>query len=138
MKPVNQTKLHNPPESIGNCLEAVYASLLECSIDDIPIYHQSDYFEKYQRFFFEKKNWLLVDVSVRLGLVPNKSAGYHEMYGKSPRGDCYHAVVAFEGIMVHDPHPDKTGLKTVEGYIIFIPIGMGISPYLKKQPPTKE
>ena len=37
MKPVFQTRMHDPDKGIiGNCFRACIASILECGIDDIP------------------------------------------------------------------------------------------------------
>jgi hypothetical protein len=38
---------------------------------------------------------------------------YHVISGPGPRG-CHHSVVGLNGKMVHDPHPDRTGLEEAQ------------------------
>lgn len=110
MKPVFQTKKHNPPESYGNCYAACYASLLELDIEDVPPFELLPGFSKdddtsdvWQRVLF---SWLKAKglrISVHRhedGLIP---VGYAMMGGKSPRGDWGHMCVVLDGKIVHDP-----------------------------------
>jgi hypothetical protein len=47
---------------------------------------------------------------------------YYIVGGDSPRGTTGgHACVALNGKIVHDPHPDRTGLTSVEEYYVFAP-----------------
>lgn len=47
--------------------------------------------------------------------------------GPGPRG-CDHAVLYRDGSMLHDPHPSRAGLLSVEDVTILIPIDpMGIT-----------
>lgn len=120
MIPVDQTVLHDPPESVGNCCRAAIASVLEVDIDDIPAFEIP---------MFEDKDWwpLLRDWSRQQGLrilfvtrkrVTEKNVplpdGFTVASGPSPRfDDCLHSVVwegGLEGSVVHDPHPDRDGI----------------------------
>ncbi len=47
-------------------------------------------------------------------------SGYSILSGTSPRGDWLHAVVMQDGTIVHDPHPDKTGVTKWVDVTIFI------------------
>ena len=47
--------------------------------------------------------------------------GYYLVVGQSPRGDFKHIVVYENGKMVHDPHPDGTGLASIESTWLLVP-----------------
>ncbi len=97
MTPVLQTKFGLD----GNCLSACVASVFDLPIQAVPE--------------FSKQGWLLdLDRWFRLcGLrVYSLSAGRAELgiaIGPSPRG-LRHAAVWQAGQVLHDPHPDSTGL----------------------------
>ena len=47
--------------------------------------------------------------------------GYHLICGPSPRGGgMSHATVGRNGEIVHDPHPDGTGVVKVECFGLFV------------------
>jgi hypothetical protein len=128
MIPVDQTKFGMPA---GNCLAACVASILECPLADVP-----DLWEAEQA----GKNWLRVLnqwLADRYGLWyftadprrPDSGftawwspGGHYVMGGQSPRPECTagHACVAKDGNIVHDPHPSRAGLVTVEDYGFFL------------------
>lgn len=128
MIPVDQTTFSDPERGIrGGCLQACVASILELPLKDVPHFGQiaqdtnrGDYF-------------VIEDWCVEQGLWPVeftlKGGGfgapiYCILSGPSPRGivdksgiAIEHSVVAGAPIgraeickMVHDPHPDRTGL----------------------------
>jgi hypothetical protein len=90
---------------LGNCLQAAVASIYELPIEAVP-------------HFVQFADWrAAVELYVRgtCRLVENYTDGEPAdrpllAFGKSPRGDWQHAVVWQSGRMVHDPHPDGTGL----------------------------
>lgn len=118
MKPIKQTKLHDPPNQHGNCLRACYASVLEIPIDSIPEFEEMD-----------EKSWWPAELkwanTLGLQLIcfdgEYHFEGYYFLAGKSPRGDFNHIVVYENGQMVHDPHPDGTGIESVDNTYIFLP-----------------
>ncbi len=114
MKPVKQTRvnmIYENPSERGNCFAACIASILEIECEDVfqvqEHFHESDWPE-------QLNNWLI-------------SRGYRWRYatideirsndtpiivvGTSPR-DCsiLHTVIFVDGKMVHDPHPDNSGI----------------------------
>ena len=117
MKPVDQTKLHNPPIN-GNCMNAAFASILEIALDDIPNFEDMQDTEWYPKLL----RWL-------------NSIGFHlirwdqEIYlpsffianGPSPRG-VEHSVVYKGTDMVHDPHPSKAGLEKITSVWALLPL----------------
>jgi hypothetical protein len=106
MKPVDQNAFG--PEK-GNCFSACVASILELPIDDVPQFMTSEnWWHGFARWCARQGYLALVDYR-----VPDEPAtlGYSILGGESPRHPgSGHAVVALDGVMVHDPHPDRTGL----------------------------
>lgn len=93
----------------GNCVQAAVASIYELPIDAVP------HFIQFTRWGEALKMWV-EDQGAKL-LLWDHGGEPRDIpllaFGKSPRGDFRHAVVWQGGKMVHDPHPDGTGL---DGY----------------------
>lgn len=127
---VKQTILHNPPEANGNCMAAVIASILEMPIEEVlPIQNM-----------FELPDWNIVLFCwIRERGWIWRTAPEFQMYyqegrgldyiketlvkdqpylvsGKTNRfgGEVNHICIYMNGQLVHDPHPDNTGLTTME------------------------
>ena len=104
----------------GNCFSACIASLLELPIDRVPFFMTGDdWFDGFQAWL---KPFGLYGVA--LGVTQTDAwrrllPGHYVLCGLSPRGP--HAVVARDLEMVHDPHPDRTGLLVVEEAILLVP-----------------
>lgn len=130
MLPVKQTVLHNPPESIGNCFPAVIASILEVSIDEVlPVEKMFNEADWNVRLFcwLKDRGWLWrgapeFDLFYAQGKCPDylklewvRDVPYI-VTGKTLRfeGKVNHVCIYVNGEMVHDPHPDNTGLITME------------------------
>lgn len=48
--------------------------------------------------------------------------GYSIAVGPSPRSSLIdHAVVAFDGVVMHDPHKSRAGIEQIAGYDLLIP-----------------
>ncbi len=119
MKPIDQTKFRVPE---GNCFSACVASLLHLPIEDVPTFcaEGDKWFEVFQQ-------WLRP-----LGLYAFmlkhceewRPDGYYILGGKSPRGDFFHAVIARDGEIVHDPHPSRTGLVDRQDYTLIVPFDL--------------
>jgi len=125
MIPVMQTKMHDPPHSFGNCMWASIASITDIPLDEFPEIFDVDG----DSITADGKTW---GTAMRqtldrygfeyMGCQPYERAcelssgvdGYFVVGGESPRGGCGHAVVFKNGKMVHDPHPDGTGINTIE------------------------
>ena len=105
MKPVDQTKFG---QHHGNCFAACVASILEIPIEVIPELPGDN------TWTFVFREWLkplgFTCYTLTLG-DDDVAQGYTIMAGMSPRGKWLHAVVALDGVMVHDPHPDRTGVR---------------------------
>lgn len=129
MKPVTQTILHNPPETIGNCFVACLSSVLEIPIDSIPHFAERACIKR-DPLQVDQKLW---DQAIQNFLKPlgwmyftiwaddytrKNVRGYHLIEGNSKRGP--HVVVGKDGVMVWDPHPSREGLVAVENFGLFV------------------
>jgi hypothetical protein len=101
MIPVEQRYL-KPPE--GDCFAACMASILELPLDGMPNFKGSDWFYKWQEWLKPMNLTLLMINYNQEGQAPY---GYSILGAQSPRGDFLHAVVCFDGEIVHDPHPQR-------------------------------
>lgn len=122
MIPVDQTRFYEPDlpvdEQRGNCLQAVVASLLDLPLDEVPHFVQdhvdtdgAKHWWNSMVEFVGTHGWG-VHPAVPIPDYP----GQHLMVsGPSPRGadgdGLWHVVIYRDGEMVHDPHPDRTGLR---------------------------
>lgn len=101
----------------GNCFSACVASILELPLLDVPYFMgDNEWWERFRRW------------CVSRSVIPTYQASYppalgyrdhhlpHYMLGglspRAPAGrdDALHSVVAEGHRIVHDPHPDRTGL----------------------------
>lgn len=119
MKPVFQTIFD---KNHGNCFSAGLASILEVPLETVPNF-MHDFGEDWHK---EINRWLdkhfgmmwlrvLMDEDERLEFHPLPEGSFCLATGKSPRGNWYHTVVGtitggFNFRMLHDPHPDRTGI----------------------------
>lgn len=111
MKPVYQTVFGSPG---GNCMQAAVASIFELPLEQVPNFVENgDEWVEALVSFCAKYNLRPVFLSLEKrepGTNIGFSGGWWSVVtGKSPRGDYYHAVVAYNGSIVHDPHPDGEG-----------------------------
>jgi hypothetical protein len=121
---VMQKYLHIPKNNQkGDCWRACLASVLECDIELFPDPNIiTDWATLYTETLvaIEKLGYKYDSVPVSLF----HENGYCVAIGKSPRSKrkrITHAVVWNNGI-VHDPHPDKTGLLDITRFEVFIKI----------------
>ena len=124
MKPVDQTKF-GPVE--GNCFGACVASLLELTLDDVADLQaacEACDRDDSKHWYVEFEKWLLPrgyrPFCIYQKTIPGHApVGYCLAGGKSHR-DLPHSVIFKDGEMVHDPHPDRTGIGDVEEYIVLV------------------
>lgn len=112
--PVYQTVSGYLPngQPTGNCFPACVASIMGLSLEDVPFFSTRS-----QDAQLAHANSWLKKFNLKLVMTPNTSDHKHPpgihymMRGLSPRlKGLYHIVVGRDGQMVHDPHPDNTGL----------------------------
>jgi hypothetical protein len=118
--PVTQTILHDPENGqFGNCFSAVLASLLHLPIEDVPVFQEKETWKKEVNKFLRPYNLAFFDfmdypVAAEFGGVVGL---YHEQAGKTAReSECSHACVAVDGNVIHDPHPNGSGLSEIYEY----------------------
>lgn len=119
MKPVEQTKVHAPHEGInGNCFASCLASMMELPIEAIP------QFEEYMGdpvVWSMATNWLrYYGLKVTRHTTPPQ--GFSIATGPSPRWSEHHCCIVHNGKMVHDPHPAKSGLSSIEYFLTLDPV----------------
>jgi len=115
MKNVDQTIFD--PEN-GNCMAACVASILELPLPTMPNPHGDDGAWYHEWIAFLKPHNLQILIFQAGGEV--RPWGYSILCGKSPRGDWNHCVVCYNGEMVHDPHPDRTGVESEIDWTVFV------------------
>lgn len=119
MKGVLQTQFEIPkdrldvaPERTGNCFQAALASVFEVGLEDVPHFMalppSVDWWEALQAWLRER-GLCAIYIDAKADTMTPQYAGYYLSSGKSPRGSG-HTVVAYQGKMVHDPHPSGDGL----------------------------
>lgn len=109
MIPIYQTILDSQN---GNCYAACLASILECSLEEIPNFMTCgpDEFNNILTKWLEAKNFTILSVNINRD-ESFITAMIKDVYSigtiKSPRfEDALHAVVCKGFNIIHDPHPD--------------------------------
>jgi hypothetical protein len=139
LTPVDQTAFYEPAappdKQRGNCLTAVVASLLDLPIGAVPNFvqdhvdHDADnddewnWWTRLHRFISEHDHVMRYLRNVE---HPEPFAASDDGFPDPEPGECYtvsgisprdarihHIVIYRDGEMVHDPHPDRTGVVTV-------------------------
>lgn len=123
VKPQPQTIFVDPanPKQIGNCLQAVIASVLELPLDEVPHFAQVDEDTEgavnwwaYLLAWLRDRGWRLDGT-----IMPDPGEVYLAS-GPSPRG-VKHIVAYQHGRLLHDPHPSEAGLLEVQGRLVLRP-----------------
>lgn len=128
MKPVYQT-IFNATE--GNCFSACLASVLELPIEDVPNFCANPS----PHWFADVRSWLnpfgldAVNISVS-DLSVYEARGYYLLGGTSTRGPYLHSVVAYNGVVVHDPNPKGDG-------VLLPPYDVTVFIHLLENPPKR-
>lgn len=125
MTPLHQTEFYNPEveKARGNCWQTAIASVLDLPLDAVP--HFVDVDERFgtENWFFYTYNWLHARgwhiERIATHIYTNE---YYLVSGPSPRGNFWHVVIYRNGKMVHDPHPDGTGILSEECFDVIRPL----------------
>jgi hypothetical protein len=114
MKPVDQTTFGWE----GNCFSACVASILELPLERVPYFMgpSTDGKGWWDRFcYWCDDNRITPRYDGNHMHVPG---GFSILTGRSPRHPKrFHAVVAYYGIVMHDPHPSRIGVRSVLDFI---------------------
>lgn len=114
MIPVYQTKFGMPD---GNCLSACIASLLERPLREVPDYKDADWWQNWE-------NWLQ-ELGFEFIYQPTPEPvpqGYAIAGVHSPRGPWLHAVICFDGKVIHDPYPGADKTEALLDWMILRPL----------------
>jgi hypothetical protein len=119
MIPVDQTTFGVPE---GNCFSACVASILELPIARVPFFMHGDWWTNFCAWCVEHRVVATYRGRLSDGTPPPAPPGYSIWTGLSPRAapeeERYHAVVALDGALVHDPHVgDRRGVLDVLDYV---------------------
>jgi hypothetical protein len=118
MKPVMQTRLAGAD---GNCFVACLASVFECAIADVPEFcDEPDWIQQVQTWL-RPRNLGMLALQVREDSDLGAFEGWLIVSGDSGKG-VEHATVWRDGQLVHDPHPRKPGLATVNFVYMLYPL----------------
>lgn len=136
MQPVQQTKFTTEDQTVhGNCFAACVASLLELSIDEVPTFETMGEawggalyeFLQTQGYTFLGTFYATDDPDWWQHLTERCAGvdGFYIVAGGSPRPHVKkgHCVIFQNGQMVHDPHPDGSGIKD-QKYVMMIVRGL--------------
>lgn len=119
MTPVDQTKLYTPDGGHpGNCFAACIASIM-----DMPLWMVPPWERMFGRDYMARLDqWLgLFGKTIRLGEETEFESGeYYIANGYSAR-EVLHSVIFLDGQLAHDPHPARSGIKSVEYIYRIIP-----------------
>ena len=118
MRKLEQTRLHNPPESIGNCFPTVIACFLDLDSPEDVIQIQEKY--KEDDWNLQLYNWLQ-DRGWNWETIGGHKFDdtYYTVTGDTVRGNS-HICIYKNGKLYHDPHPSKDGLITEKVFESFI------------------
>lgn len=132
MIPITQTRVHTESGPPGNCFPAAIASLLHCDLDAVPQPEEGDrndwgaYWPRVAEFLACRGLFMLL---VPHGPDSHEStatyAGWERSLcmamGMGPRG--HRHVVVYRGHeLVHDPHPSRAGLVSIEALAYLVPL----------------
>jgi len=120
MEPIKQTIFGKPN---GNCLAACVASIFEVDLEEVPNFGEwkSYWIDELRKYCIEKHNMypLILQPMTYDGKEKVKYPGYYIASGPAARG-LLHSVILFDGKLAHDPHPDNSGIKSVNDLIVFL------------------
>lgn len=125
----------------GNCLQAALASIFDLDLDDVPHFVGMGEDVWWEQFWL----WLRArNIEVHYERVAGDDGEFYGwrplqvpylLGGPSPRGEFSHVVVAKNHEVIHDPHPDGTGLAPGwRGVYYFIPLDPAKQPLASDEP----
>jgi hypothetical protein len=120
MKPLTQTKFGTG----GNCWMTCIASILEIPLEKCPDLTEQDLQET--GAWHSKTQDFLTEIGYKKAdFYPSETGvaplGFSIASGQGPRG-YFHACVALNGEIVHDPHPDRSGLLSIREFSVLLPL----------------
>lgn len=117
MKKLKQTRLHNPPEMLGNCYPTVIACFLDLNSPEDVIQIQEKYSDN--NWNEQLDSWLTTK-GWRREKIENHlyNDSFYTVTGNTKRGTV-HVCIYKNGKLYHDPHPSNNGLISEEIFETF-------------------
>jgi len=114
MKFLTQTRLYrgDKPEKRGNCYPTVIACLLDIDDPEDVLQIQEHYHEKDSHILMY--SWLEARGFTRVTLYEHQYDDEPYLVGGMSHRDVNHICIYRNGKLLHDPHPQRTGLKNEE------------------------
>lgn len=114
----------------GDCIRTTVANLTDLPYEEIP------HFALYKSWWATMRRWARARGFDFICLLPEDAEHFLDPgdlflgSGPSPRGDFWH-VALYNGNLelVHDPHPSRKGLVSLEECLVLIPFKMNDEPY---------
>lgn len=130
MTPVQQTIIApaDGTQMPGNCLQAAVASLLDLPLNEVPHFVGDDWASGGERnWWVELWQWCAAR-GLKINAAEPDPGEYYLGRGPSPRDPANrsHVAVYRDGALVHDPHPDGTGVVEVHGRWVLRPAELEI------------
>ena len=118
MKKLQQTRIHNPPEVLGNCFPTVIACFLDLDSPEDVIqiqekYKEDDWNIRLQKWL-QEKGWVWKSIDGHL-----YDDSFYTVTGKTNRG-ASHICIYKNGELYHDPNPINEGLLSEDIFETFI------------------
>ena len=133
MKKLQQTRLHNPPEVLGNCFPTVIACFLDLDSPEDAIQIQENYKDRYWNVILQDwlkdKGWIWKTIKGHL-----YDDTFYTVTGKTNRGNASHICIYQNGKLYHDPNPSKSGLITEDIFEILEEIKKVCFKYSEEKP----
>ena len=126
MRPVKQTRLHKglyPISDRGNCFPACIASILEMECEDviqIQEYYDDNNWNKILFDWLYERGYLWRSATIEE--IRSKDAYILVTGGSTRYPDLTHITIWQDGKMVHDPHPDNSGITDQRCFEVIVPI----------------
>jgi len=114
MNRIEQTKLHDPPDTNGNCLRATVASILEVEIGDLPAWEEMPKTMWWYAYIVGLRvmGWTVLQWAEPPDPDDYDGPDVWLASAKSPRHEgVNHAVVWGPDGLVWDPYPDGDGFE---------------------------
>lgn len=105
----------------GNCFSACLASILEIDLKGVPNFQEpnGEWYRNYKKWLMQKYELDLIAIT-NWNEAENWPKTYAIVSGTSLRG-LAHSTVYFGIDLVHDPHPESSGVKDITDWIYFVP-----------------
>ena len=119
MRKLQQTRIHNPSEILGNCFPTVIACFLDLNSPEDVIQIQEKYLEEdwnIQLFnWLKQRGWIWKTLDGHL-----YDDSFYTVTGKVERSNVSHICIYKNGKLYHDPNPCNEGLITEDIFETFL------------------